>query len=1118
MVGTADNTVAVFTDGGEAWVVSPDSGVATLVDSLSEPPANIDTSPVFPSDRDSLCHDSAIIGDTIMYVWHYRNAYDDAAFTDVDSFRGTYYMLRSLSSGAVLKPPTRLSAGDYCTVNTMSTSVSDEDEIFVVASSYEPTSPWRGFDAHERQINIFAVSSTGVTLDSSTVVTDALLWDYCGEGPGTGGNQYHFMAWVGSNGSANLNAAADLTAHVRSIAYSFNSFVVTDGAFPVPGSTLYEASDLICVQYMVDTDEVFVGWLNTAADGITWTTADVLLSRNSSDFTSGWSAPTTMFSITNPDDNLTTATYLDAERVLIPHNVPYMGTHIPYPGTGYESRFYRSQFRGAFVKVNASNDIMFLVSGISPRMNKIIPSIELYQPFVGGAEWCGIKMCLLDSSGTVISSQAEEFIEPNVTMVSKPWWDGEQAHVIVSASPPIIWGAHPDGSNIAYIPPTLLVYHAEYYGGRSNQSAYMVAQIPSDDASTYLKPEAVFMVDEALSGKQFPTLWNGSSVTTLDDGVHVALPVRGRSSLQAAEYVDGATLEARLGALFSSTGSSATIRLSAGHSLDRLPAALVDDTVLVGTGSMAYFDGVNMRGATLVPMAPTLLFSDSGGSSDIRNDDYAVGTTFRVTDAKGNIHRSGEAYDTGVAARSDFFKNDPPVVRYPHPPLSLFKAQQRSADTAYRVGLNNKVYSTQTSNIGEMTKEVLGAYDGPFFTSDDEITDGSSSGGAMASTGELQPEITNGALFVAVRRNRVFFIDENKPTQIRYSKLIGATTTVEFNQNLQVRIPEATGGAVALGVMDDKIIVFAKDKTYYFAGEGPNNLGEGAFTDPRPIASSHGCINPASVISTARGVFFQSRRGMMLLDRNLVTHYIGDRVERTMSTASIVSVVEDPISNEVRWFFDDGSGSHGSSSLVYNQDSDAWSIWTGLSIDAGLSSSVTPITSTFHEGAEYLLFSDGSISKQARDVKDLASGSLYIGTPWLSAGGRLDMMRVREMHALFELPTSFGANESFRLAVQVYYNYLDGSGPAQVARSYDVPQENIAYGTVPSGFADEAVQTASIRLPLDIQKCSSFRVRLQFSTSGSGYTTPDTDILLTNLGFVVASKPAGNKVPNNQSN
>lgn len=1105
---TSDEAVGVVTSSGEVWSV--DNSGQTLVDPMGVPVANVEFSPLFQSDRVSRLHDVAIIDDLALLVWHYEAISSDAAFvypSNPEFGAGVYYGVVDIATGRTVKSATFVGPGDYCSVNTVQTvdagGAPNGGYVFLLTYSAPSAAaavldPFLG--SWHRETFAAAVDTDGTILHTATVNSDTLLWDvHCSGNDDP--NVFLFIAE--SDNAANYYNSGSGQGVVCRIEYDSVGAQVNVYTLSLPTSpATWDVRDLSTIYHDADTNKIFLAFASEA-DSAPAPAATGIYTATLNDDLTGLSAAPTLVTLTN------------------------MGTNIgPYTTPGGSSsenlrRFLTSTLRGAFVKFQESGtDRMLLLHGCRD------PEIYTGTGLVPANSAGGIRKIIVDATGALVGSSG--VLEPSVMMMSKPWYDGESAKVLVGVSPPVPVSANADGGNMypAFVEASVgTITDVEHTGRRANQSAYYIADVGTSE-DTFLRPIAIALVDEALSGKQLPTFANTSSPCILDSEVIIPVSSLTRVVDLNTDDTDGWNILWLQNSIRGSyTGGILRVVVGAIGTPARLPIELIDDTVIAGYGSMSYFDGENSRPSCIIPLKPYMFSPGAGGGSLLSRDDSVVAVTYSTTDAKGNVHRTAEAVLTDGFLTPQINEYPPTLLetRIPIPPLTLYKGSQRNEERTFAFILTNTIEDGPTQ-IGELTffervavsQEVdnFHMYSGPLPSGARYKPFG------MFNTGELMPEVVNGARFIVSRRDRVFFVDEIHPNIIRYSKIIGATTTVEFNNNLQVRIPESTGGVVALGVMDDKIIAFTEDKTFYFAGEGPNNLGEGSFTAPRPIASSHGCVNPRSVISTHKGVFFQSRRGLMLLDRNLVTHYIGDRVERYMQVATITSVIEDSVTNEVRWVCSNSdvpNGSETTQALVYNQDNDAWSRWFGMHTDAGLTSSTTPIDSTFHEGMEYVLMSDGNVIKQERDVKDLSSGNLVVGTPWLSAGGRLDMMRVREMHALFEMPTEFGANESFQLAVVLYFNFLDGSGPAQVVKQYDIGPADITFGAVPTFSSGEVIQTASIRLPLDIQKCSSFRAKIQISPAGGEYSTPATDILLTNLGFVVAQKPAGNKVPNNAS-
>ena len=150
------------------------------------------------------------------------------------------------------------------------------------------------------------------------------------------------------------------------------------------------------------------------------------------------------------------------------------------------------------------------------------------------------------------------------------------------------------------------------------------------------------------------------------------------------------------------------------------------------------------------------------------------------------------------------------------------------------------------------------------------------------------------------------------PNDLMYSKMVYPGQPVEFNDALRMPIDPVGGKITALASMDEKLIVFEEDATFFIAGTGPNNLGQqNDFTTPERISTDVGCVDPKSVVLTPDGLMFKSRKGIYLLSRQLSVSYIGAAVEAynglNFTSAKVVGEL-----NQVRFTTSDGD------CLVYN--------------------------------------------------------------------------------------------------------------------------------------------------------------------------------------------------------
>jgi hypothetical protein len=111
------------------------------------------------------------------------------------------------------------------------------------------------------------------------------------------------------------------------------------------------------------------------------------------------------------------------------------------------------------------------------------------------------------------------------------------------------------------------------------------------------------------------------------------------------------------------------------------------------------------------------------------------------------------------------------------------------------------------------------------------------------------------------------------------SQELVAREGVFWNSENSFRVDE-DGDITAFSVQDFSCIVWKRNGIYYFQGSGPDDTGiNSAYTTPVRVSTDDGCIEARSVALTPVGTFYQSERGIMLLDRQFNTDYIGAPVE-----------------------------------------------------------------------------------------------------------------------------------------------------------------------------------------------------------------------------------------------
>lgn len=101
---------------------------------------------------------------------------------------------------------------------------------------------------------------------------------------------------------------------------------------------------------------------------------------------------------------------------------------------------------------------------------------------------------------------------------------------------------------------------------------------------------------------------------------------------------------------------------------------------------------------------------------------------------------------------------------------------------------------------------------------------------------------------------------------------------------------EEDGDVMALAALDGTVFAFKRRTIFGVSVEAPtDNFSAGGFGAPRRLASDVGCIDPRSVVVTSLGIFFQSERGIELLNRGQAVEFIGEAVQATLASYPIVS-------------------------------------------------------------------------------------------------------------------------------------------------------------------------------------------------------------------------------------
>lgn len=472
----------------------------------------------------------------------------------------------------------------------------------------------------------------------------------------------------------------------------------------------------------------------------------------------------------------------------------------------------------------------------------------------------------------------------------------------------------------------------------------------------------------------------------------------------------------------------------------------------IAGGTMQSYDGVSAteQGFHLYP-ENIGQSATSGGS--LAAGDYSYRVLYEWIDATGQIHRS----TASVTQTQTATLNQKIVLTIPTLRLTAKTAPRAEVKVVIyvaAVGLAT-VYYRHGEVVNDVTTDSV-SY---------EITAAASPTAEILYTtgGVYDNDAPPACKVVHKHKNRLFVAGLEDGNRVGYSKEYVQGEGVAFSDFLFFRVDPTGGDVRALATLDDKLILFKKDRAFYQVGDGPLDTGaQNDFGIPQAISGDIGCSTPQSIVNTPQGVMFKSDKGIYLLSRGLRFEYVGSPVEDYNNLTITSAVVVEDV-DEVRFTTAEGP------TLVYNYLFNQWS--TFLNYDAV--SAVNALNTYIH------LKADGRVNKEvASQYHDNGSRiQMGIETSWIATAGIQGYQRIYR----FALLGDFLSHHITR--VKLAYDYEN------------VYNETIYFNTVTglqqTIFGDDTVfgdetpmggngsSVYQFRCKPRRQKCQSFKLRIE---------------------------------------
>lgn len=597
--------------------------------------------------------------------------------------------------------------------------------------------------------------------------------------------------------------------------------------------------------------------------------------------------------------------------------------------------------------------------------------------------------------------------------------------------------------------------------------------------------------DNALQSTYFLLDIDGNIVSKISPNVGGDLITSGSlpriSAIDSDNYLLTSQVKGRLvednGTFFSLLGVNSTI-LDFEPDLQLKTATRASNLHIAG-GFLKMYDGTNVveHGFHLYPEG-----LENGGTAVtggvLSDGTYQYKAIYAWTDAQGTIHRSATSVGFEVVLSGGGSAQTQTITV---PTLRLTNKENVIIEL-YRTEASGtifyKVSSTTSPTANDPTVDSIDILDSSISDADlisQEVI--------YSTGGELENFAAPACSIIVSAKERVF-VTTPESSKISYSKLQFEGFPVEFNDTLEIVVPDEGGRNVTMQAMDDKVILFKESSIYHQSGDGPNNIGEqDSFAELELISNDDiGCSEPNSVVSTPEGIMFKSKKGIYLLDKSLSTTYIGAAVEK-FNDLTITSAVVVPKKNQVRFTTSDGD------CLVYNYVQRKWGTFTNHKA----------LSAVNLDSDYYYLRPDNLLYRENEEFNDNGSAiKMKIETGWITFTGVQEFQRVYKLLILGQYKSAH------KLRIRVAYNFKDAWVQEKIIDTSDFIDPAV-YGGSDTYGSDNVFGGAGtpyqIRLALKQQKCQSIKISIEDlqATVGEG-------LELSNILFRVGSKPTEFKI------
>lgn len=528
------------------------------------------------------------------------------------------------------------------------------------------------------------------------------------------------------------------------------------------------------------------------------------------------------------------------------------------------------------------------------------------------------------TASTVISSASYRTAAAEASGPQGPWIAGKPFRVGTST----------------FLPVAMVENYAAAVAGAANtvsaQNSFFLLDTTNGVAGT--APKAV-VVASALYGSLG---YNYDGFATVPPGVQTPCSVTALTS--AGGYILAVQEQSRPSAISQGvkvtpmglSGLSMVPRTTSGAAREQL-----GESAYVAGGQLGAYDGkqVMQHGFPNFPEGIVATrIATGGGAGKLTVGVHQIVAIYEWTDGAGNRHQSAPSLPVTVTVVVD---SDTITVLVPTTQLAQNAGYNTSIST-----LTVVLYMTEAAGLKFFrvpmvltapTPNTTAATTVTFSVGVPNIPDTTLTGNELLYTqpgtpGTTFPNLAPGPISaLAEGGGRLWYLKADQPFAWGFSQKLLPATGLQFSDSLGGTLPEASGGGVAVAMLDEKTILFGKRHIYFVAGNPPDSGGgNNGLSDPIDIQSDVGCSDARSVLGEIpEGIIFKSQQGWHMLGRDLSVKYIGSGVS-AYDAYSVTSAVLMQDRKEARFTLSNGV------TLVYSTLINEWSVFIyGAQVEVG---------------------------------------------------------------------------------------------------------------------------------------------------------------------------------------